>query len=99
MESSFSHLKNWKWWRDSDMVQTIAYLDCYSGISGDMLLGAFLDAGLTLDMLKNGLAALPITGYKLSPEPFQDKGIQGVRFDVSLSDEAQPVRHLSDIVA
>ena len=81
------------------MVATIAYLDCFSGISGDMLLGAFLGAGLSLDTLKDGLAGLPLTGYQLSLEPFQDKGIQGVRFDVSLSEEKQPVRHLSDIIA
>ena len=81
------------------MVATIAYLDCFSGISGDMLLGAFLGAGLSLDMLKDGLARLPLTGYELSLEPFQDKGIQGVRFDVLLSEEEQPVRHLSDITA
>jgi len=41
------------------MVQKIAYLDCYSGISGDMFLGAMLDAGLSLDTLKTSLAALP----------------------------------------
>ena len=81
------------------MAATIAYLDCFSGISGDMLLGAFLGAGLSLDTLKEGLAGLPLTGYQLSLEPFQDKGVQGMRFDVSLSQEEQPTRHLSDIVA
>jgi uncharacterized protein (TIGR00299 family) protein len=81
------------------MVGTIAYLDCFSGISGDMLLGAFLGAGLSLETLKDGLARLPLTGYQLSLEPFQDKGIQGMRFDVLLSEEEPHVRHLSDIVA
>jgi pyridinium-3,5-bisthiocarboxylic acid mononucleotide nickel chelatase len=81
------------------MVATIAYLDCFSGISGDMLLGAFLGAGLSLDTLKDGLAGLPLTGYQLGLEPFQDKGIQGMRFDVLVAQEEQPVRHLSDIVA
>jgi uncharacterized protein (TIGR00299 family) protein len=81
------------------MVATIAYLDCFSGISGDMLLGAFLGAGLSLDTLKEKLADLPLTGYQLSFEPFEDKGIQGTRFDVLLSEEEQPVRHLTDIVA
>ena len=45
------------------MVATIAYLDCFSGISGDMLLGAFLGVGLSLDRLSDGLAGLPLTGY------------------------------------
>lgn len=35
----------------------IAYLDCFSGISGDMLLGALLDAGLSLDNLRADLTA------------------------------------------
>ncbi|TMC21929.1 MAG: LarC family nickel insertion protein, partial [Chloroflexi bacterium] len=81
------------------MVQKIAYLDCYSGISGDMFLGAMLDAGLSLDTLKTSLAALPITGYQLISEPFYDKGIRGLRFDVVMTKQEQPTRHLSDIVA
>src|SRR5256884_9574524 len=80
------------------MVQKIAYLDCYSGISGDMFLGAMLDAGLSLDTLKTSLAALPITGYQLISEPFHDKGIRGLRFDVVMTEQEQPARHLSDIV-
>lgn len=86
------------------MSELIAYLDCYSGISGDMFLGAMLDlkAGFSLDSLKSGLAALPLHGYDLSIEPFQDKGIRGSRFEVKLTaqDAAAPQRrHLSDIVA
>lgn len=77
----------------------IAYLDCHSGISGDMFLGAMLDAGLSLDTLKNALAALPITGYQLTLEPFHDKGIHGSRFHVFALEQPQPTRHLSDIVA
>ncbi len=81
------------------MVQKIAYLDCHSGISGDMFLAAMLDAGLSLDTLKASLAALPITGYQLISEPFHDKGIRGLRFDVVMTEQEQPARHLSDIVA
>ncbi len=81
------------------MVQKIAYLDCHSGISGDMFLGAILDAGLSLDTLKAALAALPITGYQLVSKPFHDKGIRGLRFAVVVTEQEQPARHLSDIVA
>ncbi len=86
------------------MSQLIAYLDCYSGISGDMFLGAMLDlkAGFSLDSLKSGLAALPMHGYNLKLEPFQDKGIRGSRFEVVLSEQSAATprtRHLSDIVA
>jgi len=81
------------------MRQTIAYLDCHSGISGDMILGAMLDAGLPLNTLKDALRTLPIAGYKLALEPFQDKGICGSQFTVIVSSQQeQPARHLSDIV-
>ena len=81
------------------MSSTIAYLDCHSGISGDMFLGAMLDAGLSLDTLKTLLATLPISGYQLAVEPFTDKGVSGRHFAVQLSATEQPTRHLSDITA
>jgi uncharacterized protein (TIGR00299 family) protein len=80
------------------MAQVIAYLDCYSGISGNMFLGAMLDAGLELDTLKHALSGLPVAGYELVLERFQDKGIQGSHFDVVLAEQQQQTRHLSDIV-
>jgi uncharacterized protein (TIGR00299 family) protein len=86
------------------MPQLIAYLDCHSGISGDMFLGAVLDldAGFTLDFLKRELAALPLDGYQLRLESFQDKGIRGSRFEVILSERGATglqTRHFSEIVA
>jgi pyridinium-3,5-bisthiocarboxylic acid mononucleotide nickel chelatase len=85
------------------MQELIAYLDCHSGISGDMFLGALLDldAGLTLDFLRNALSGLHIQGYELKLEPFEDKGILGSRFDVILSEQDTNIprtRQLSDIV-
>jgi len=85
------------------MQEIIAYLDCHSGISGDMFLGALLDldAGFSLDYLINALAGLPLHGYEVKLEPFQDKGILGSRFDVVLSEQETNFTHmrsLSDIV-
>jgi uncharacterized protein (DUF111 family) len=79
------------------MSQVIAYLDCYSGMSGDMFLGAMLDlnAGFSLESLKSSLAALPLRGYELRLGPFQDKGVRGSRFEVILSEQdasSQPTR-------
>jgi uncharacterized protein (TIGR00299 family) protein len=70
----------------------IAYLDCFSGISGDMLLGALLDAGLPLDDLRAGLARLPLPGYTLDAERVSDHGITGTRALVRL-DDATPHEH------
>ncbi|HKB49544.1 MAG TPA: nickel insertion protein, partial [Ktedonobacterales bacterium] len=64
----------------------LAYLDCFSGVSGDMLLGALLDAGLPLAELRAGLAALPLTGFELAAEPVTDHGIHGTRAVVRLDD-------------
>ena len=69
-----------------------------------MFLGALLDldAGFSLDFLKNTLAGLPFHGYELRLEPFQDKGILGSRFDVVLSEHdtsTTQMRRLSDIEA
>lgn len=81
------------------MQKLIAYLDCHSGISGDMFLGAMLDAGFPLETLKQALAGLPINGYELKLEQFQDKGIRGARFDVMLAAQEQPARHFTGIAA
>jgi pyridinium-3,5-bisthiocarboxylic acid mononucleotide nickel chelatase len=78
----------------------IAYLDCFSGISGDMLLGALLDAGLELDALRTGLAALDLPGYTLGLERVSHHGLSGVRALVRADAETvQPRRRLSDIEA
>lgn len=81
------------------MSQVIAYLDCHSGISGDMFLGAMLDAGLVFEDLQRALAALPLADYRLTYEQFSDKGIRGARFDVQPGESEQPTRHLADIQA
>jgi uncharacterized protein (TIGR00299 family) protein len=80
-------------------MSQILYLDCHSGISGDMFLGALLDAGLSLDILKQALASLPVTGYQLSLDQFSDRGLRGSRFTVILTEQNQPTRRLSDITA
>lgn len=81
------------------MAQKIAYLDCHSGISGNMFLGAMLDAGLAFDTLHHALTALPLAGFELHYEPFSDKGIRGTYADVVMLEQEQPARHLADIAA
>lgn len=44
---------------------TIAYFDCFSGVAGDMILGAFVDLGLPLSYLKKEIARLPLGDYEL----------------------------------
>jgi uncharacterized protein (TIGR00299 family) protein len=78
----------------------LAYLDCFSGISGDMLLGALLDAGLDLEALRTGLATLPLAGYTLDAERVTDHGISGTRAHVHLdAGITHEHRRLADIEA
>lgn len=81
------------------MPEVIAYLDCHSGISGDMFLASLLNAGLDFDELRAALAGLPFSDYRLTYGPFSDKGIRGGRFDVQMAEKKQPTRHLADIRA
>jgi uncharacterized protein (TIGR00299 family) protein len=77
----------------------VAYLDCVSGISGDMLLGAMLDAGLELDALRAELALLGVGGWLLRSERVQRAGISSTRAHVDLAEAPQPHRRLPDVLA
>jgi len=77
------------------MAET-AYLDAFSGLSGDMLLGALLDAGLDLGELEQALASLKLGGYRLATQRRVVSGISAVKFEVELF-EPQPERKLGEI--
>lgn len=77
----------------------VAYLDCYSGISGDMTLGAFIDAGLSLEVLRDHLALVELAGYELTTEPVTQSGIVGTRLGVRLTAPAGDHRRWSEIRA
>ena len=61
-----------------------AFLDCFSGLSGDMFLGSLLDAGLSFDTLKQCLRTLPFHGYHLELKREMRQRISGTRFLVHL---------------
>ena len=75
-----------------------AYLDGSSGISGDMFLGALLDAGFDAHRLLEELKKLPLGFYKLKRTRATRGGITGTRFEVEVTGD-QPHRNLSDIEA
>ena len=75
----------------------VAYLDCFSGVSGDMLLGAMLDAGLPLDELQGAVAGLPLEGWSLSARKVKRAGIAATHAVVDVGEE-QPARTLEDIL-
>jgi uncharacterized protein (TIGR00299 family) protein len=74
----------------------IAYLDCFSGISGNMTLGALVDAGLEIERLRAELARLPLSGYELRPEKVRRGKLSGTFVWVNVA-ETPAERHLEDI--
>lgn len=83
----------------SDAPTPLLYVDCFSGVAGDMLLGALLDAGLPLATLESRLAQLDLGGYRLAVQTKQSYGITGTKLDVLVDEAVQPERQLADIVA
>ena len=75
----------------------IAYFDCFSGISGDMILGAFLDLGLDLDTLTGHLAKMKLGGYKLAVSREKRGAISGTRLNIQIEEDKQPYRSMSQI--
>jgi uncharacterized protein (TIGR00299 family) protein len=63
------------------------YLDLFSGISGDMFIGALLDLGLDAAQLERELEKLRLDGYHLHTSRQQKGSIEGVKFDVHLSED------------
>ena len=62
----------------------IAYFDCFSGISGDMVLGALVDAGLCLETLIEELDKLEVPGLTLTQERTVRQAIAGTHVKVHL---------------
>lgn len=75
----------------------IAYFDCFSGISGDMILGALVDAGVPFDKLKEGLSFLNLEGYTITASTVLKKGIRATKVDVVIESSDLPGRPLKDL--
>jgi uncharacterized protein (TIGR00299 family) protein len=80
------------------MPKALVY-DCFSGISGDMHIGAMLDLGVSEALLKSELAKLSVADeFTLQVQPGSKLGITGTQATVKLNPSVQPpVRHLSDV--
>jgi uncharacterized protein (TIGR00299 family) protein len=83
------------------------YLDCFSGISGNMFLGALLDAGVPEQHLREELKKLPVSGYEIQIERVKKCGISATYLDVKLHEHKHDHhhdhhehhhRHLADIL-
>ena len=69
------------------------YLDIFSGISGDMFLGAMIDLGVNVRQLERELAKLKLDGYHLHVSRKQKANIEGIKFDVHLEHDHDAHAH------
>jgi len=81
------------------LTDRIIYFDCFSGASGDMILGALLDAGLELSGLKRELKKLRLAGFSLSARKVTRGGFSGTKFDVEIRHDERHERRLAEILA
>jgi len=65
---------------------TTAYFDCFSGISGDMILGALVSLGVPADWLQSELSRLPLDGFQLRSRGVSRHGIQAVHVEVVIQE-------------
>jgi len=75
----------------------LAYIDCIAGASGDMLLGALIDAGLPSATLEAELAKLHLADFRLEIHEVRKNGFGATKVDVHVRDDA-PERHLHQIL-
>lgn len=75
------------------MLMKTLYLDIFSGISGDMFIGALIDLGLDARKLERELAKLKLDGYHLHVGRQERQGIAGVKFDIHLAHDHHPHEH------
>src|SRR5208283_1241795 len=80
----------------TEVIMKKAYLDCSSGISGDMFLAALIDAGVPVDKLFGELKKLPLGFYEFHRTRAMRGGLVGTRVDIRVPGE-KPPRHLADI--
>lgn len=72
------------------------YLECFSGISGDMMIGALIDAGFDMSHLSKEIEKLGLTGYKIGSRKVMAGAVSATKFDVEVTSKQKP-RSYGDI--
>jgi uncharacterized protein (TIGR00299 family) protein len=73
------------------------WVDATAGVAGDMLAGAFVDAGVPIDVLQDAVNAVLPDAATLAVTRVQRNGLHATKFDVHVDELDSPPRHLSDI--
>lgn len=74
-------------------MKNIAYFDCFSGIAGDMVLGALIDAGLDIKFLAKELKKLRLKGYEIKKAKVRRGGLIGTKFSVIVKKDSDRHAH------
>ncbi len=74
-------------------MSKVLYVDCFSGASGDMILGALIDAGLPIEELREALGSLALGDVHLRVERVERSGIGATSFTVEGGTDANPQGH------
>lgn len=75
----------------------IAYFDCFAGISGDMILGAFIDLGVTAEFIEENIRKIPLEPFRLEINTAARMGIHGRQVKVVVEDKNKHPRNYQDI--
>ncbi|MEZ6084843.1 MAG: nickel pincer cofactor biosynthesis protein LarC [Phycisphaerae bacterium] len=76
----------------------VLYFDCFNGAAGDMLAGALIDSGVSIERIQTELRALNVSGYTVEAQGIRKQGFAATKFDVHMdATESQPHRHLHHI--
>ena len=75
----------------------IAYFDCFSGIAGDMVLGALVGCGVDIDDLRQDLAGLALNGFRIEHRRVRRGALGAEKVDVVIVEEGHPHRGLGDL--
>jgi uncharacterized protein (TIGR00299 family) protein len=76
-----------------------AYLDCTAGVAGDMLLGALLDAGADLGVVRSAVRSLGVPGLDIGVQQVRRCGLRCAKAVVSYPTTGQPTRGLAEVLA
>jgi len=77
-------------------MKNILYIDCFSGISGDMMVGALIDFGMDIDFLRRELKKVDLEGYCIDCDTVKINSLSARKFKVKIN-SPQPVRSYRDI--
>ena len=82
---------------DEFMKDNILYLECFSGISGDMAVASLIDLGVDLKYLKEALESVPIYGYTIKISKVKKNGVEACDFNVIIDEGHHVHRNLNDV--